>query len=238
MLADSVKNNPLSSADSCALYYFPEIPGHMAKGNVPASTCGHFVGGALDRDGDGASAGETPQDSQKVRERIKEAFDKGVAQGRDEAVCAQKETVDKATAALKTALEEIGRLRKQDVERMETETVRLALAISRKIIGNETEHGQMIGHVVKTAMQKVVDPRNLTLKLNPKDIDTVKGFTHELLPADETGSVLHLEADETILRGGCIIETQLGDIDARIDQQIAIVESLLAAELPRHFVER
>jgi flagellar biosynthesis/type III secretory pathway protein FliH len=76
----------------------------------------------------------------------------------------------------KEAVEGLVRIRRRDVERMETETVRLALAIARKIIGYETEQGEVIGHVVKTAMQKVADPRHLTLRLNPKDIDTVKLF--------------------------------------------------------------
>jgi len=117
---------------------------------------------------------------------------------------------------------------------METETVRLALAIAKKVIGHETEHGPVIQHVLKAAMKKVVDPRHLTIRLNPKDIDTVDGFKQELLLADDVGALLRLEADEMIQRGGCMIETKLGDLDARIDQQIKIIEDLLKDQLPKH----
>jgi flagellar biosynthesis/type III secretory pathway protein FliH len=55
----------------------------------------------------------------------------------------------------------------------------------------------------------------LTLRLNPKDIDTVKDFQQDLLPDDDVSTDLRLEADETIQRGGCIIETKLGDVDAQ-----------------------
>jgi flagellar biosynthesis/type III secretory pathway protein FliH len=48
---------------------------------------------------------------------------------------------------------------------------------------------------------------------------------------------LRLEADETIQPGGCIIETQLGDVDARIDQQIKVLEDLLTTQLPKIAIE-
>jgi flagellar assembly protein FliH len=91
----------------------------------------------------------------------------------------------------------------------------------------------VIQQVLKAAMKKVVDPRHLTVRLNPKDIDTVNGCRQEWLLADDAGALLHLEADEMIQRGGCTIETKLGDLDARIEQQIKIIEDLLNAQLPK-----
>ncbi|MBC2711752.1 MAG: hypothetical protein HGJ94_12425 [Desulfosarcina sp.] len=205
---------------------------------MAASTRGHFVSAALDQNDDRASISAQPQDSEQIQRLIEEAFNKGIDQGRAETIGAQQEKVENATVALNAAVEEMVRIRQQDIERMETETVRLALAIAKKIIGSETEHGPVIGHVVKAAMKKVAGPRHLTLRLNPKDIDTVKGSKRELFLADDPGSVFRIEADETIQRGGCIIETKLGDVDARIDQQIKIIEELLTAELPKHFAER
>jgi len=234
LLANSSKDNPLSSAESCALYYFPEIPCSKEKDDAAVSTKGQFVSGAYKRKDDHASKSAQPQDSEQVQRLIEAAFNKGMDQGRAEAVAAQQENVDQAAVAFKGAVQELVRIRQNEIERMETETVRLALAIAKKIIGNETAHGSVIGHVVKTAMKKVVDPRHLTLRLNPEDIDTVSGFKQELLLADDYGSVLRLEADETIQRGGCMIETKLGDVDARIDQQIKIIEELLSAQLEKH----
>ena len=237
MLANSPKDNPLFSADSCALYYFPEIPCGMKKGSATASTQRHFVSGTLNQNEDNSSPHADLQDSDQSRGLIEEAFNKGMDQGRAETIATQQENVHQATGALKTAVEEMARIRQRDIDRMETETVRLALAIAKKIIGNETEHGSIIGHVVKAAMKKVIDPRHLTLRLNPKDIDTVNGFKQELLLTDDLGAVLRLEADETIKRSGCIIETKLGDVDARIDRQIKIIEELLTVQLPKHPAE-
>ena len=49
--------------------------------------------------------------------------------------------------------------------------------------------------------------------------DFSKGFTHI--------KNISFEPDDTILSGGCVIETDFGDIDARIENQMAIVEKAL-----------
>lgn len=234
MLANSPKDNPLSSSESCALYYFPEIPDSQETGGATASTHGQFVGGALDRRDDGSAMGARPQEKEQIQQLTEAAFNKGRDQGRAETIAVQQKKVEQGAAALKRAVEEMACIRQQDVDRMETETVRLALAIAKKVIGHETEHGPVIQHVLKAAMKKVVDPRHLTIRLNPKDIDTVEGFKQELLLTDDFGALLRLEADEIIQRGGCMIETKLGDLDARIDQQIKIIEDLLQDQLPKH----
>ena len=116
---------------------------------------------------------------------------------------------------------------------MEMETVHLALAIAKKIVGDAVSGGEVIHHAVRTALQKVNDPRQLVIRLNPVDLEAVQASAHELLPADEFGTGLRIEADEAIQQGGCIVETQLGDIDARIDKQLGIVEELLIDQLPK-----
>ncbi len=237
MLANLPKDNLLASVDSCALYYFPEIPCSLEKSREAESTQGHFVNGAHNRKVDPSPTRSDSEHSEKLNGLIEKAFNKGLDQGRAETIAAQRKNVEQATGALKAAADEMALIRQRDVERMETETVRLALAIAKKIIGNETEHGQLIVHVVKAALKKVVDPRHLTLRLNPKDIDTVNGFKQEWLVTDDFAAVMRLETDATIQRGGCIIETKLGDVDARIDQQIRIIEELLTDQLPKPILE-
>ncbi len=237
LLANVPKDNPLPSVQSCAPYYFPEISCSTQKGHAKVPAQGHFVSGTLNRNDDRSSQNDEYQDSEQVQCLVEEAFNKGSDQGRAETIAAQQKNVDQAVVALKAAVEEMVRIRRQDVERMETETVRLALAIAKKIIGHESTHGSAIGHVVKTAMQKVTDPRHLRLRLNPKDIDSVRVFQNDLLPDDDVGAAFCIEADASIRQGGCIVETRLGDVDARIDQQIKVIEELLTAQLPKHPVK-
>ncbi|PIE67140.1 MAG: hypothetical protein CSA23_05690 [Deltaproteobacteria bacterium] len=234
MLANSPKDSsPSSSAETRGLYYFPEIPSREPKGDgmVPHST--NFVGGAVETPEEKEPDSSNPEDSVPVRALIDEAFAKGVAQGRAETEASQQAQVDTAVGAMQAAIESIEQLRIKDTQRMEIQTVRLAMAIARKIIGAAAGQEETIAHVVNAAMQKVSDQRQLVIRLNPADRQTVDAFKQDLLIDGDAGNQIRLEEDNTISQGGCVIETRLGDIDARIEQQIKVLEALLEAQLPQ-----
>jgi flagellar biosynthesis/type III secretory pathway protein FliH len=233
LLASPPKDSRLSTAEPCALYYFPEIPSGTKKDNEAASTTRCFTSGSFKGNDNRASQKTDGQTAEQVQSLIKEAFNKGLEQGRAEMIAGHHDNINNAVAALEASMHEMQRIRQRDVEYMEVETVRLAVAIAKKVIGNQTEHQAVIQHVVKQAMQKVNDTRHLVIKLNPKDLDAVHDLRQELMPADDFGTVFRIEADEGVQRGGCVIETKLGDVDARIDTQIKIIEELLVDQLPK-----
>lgn len=222
----------MPTAEPCALYYFPEIP-CAANNKDKAAKPIRFTSGSFGGGDDQASQKSDPQDSQQIQSLIEEAFNNGLEQGRKETAAAHQERINNAVAAFETGINELHRIRQHDIHRLEAETVRLALAIAKKIVGRETEHKRLIQHVVKQAMEKVTDTRHLVIRLNPNDVETVQDLQQDLLPADDFGSGFRIEADEGIKRGGCVIETKLGDVDARIDRQIKIVEALLGDQLPK-----
>jgi flagellar biosynthesis/type III secretory pathway protein FliH len=231
--ADSPKHNAASCNESCALYYFPEISAGADR-NRSATTAesGQFVGSV-------PAAGRRPQRqdaddaaSKELAARLEAAFSQGLVQGRKEAVAAQQAAAKNAVEAFRTAVEEMIRVRRQDSEQMEREAVRLALAIAGKIIGNACENGTAIGHVVRQALQQVPDPRQLVVRLNPKDIDNIDMMEVAQLSVEDADAHVRVQPDETIQQGGCIVETRLGDVDARIAQQIRIIEDRLTAQLP------
>jgi flagellar assembly protein FliH len=191
----------------------------------------------LGSDPDRYASDGTLEDSEEVRHLVEEAFNKGLEQGCAEATAASREKVDQAVAALRAAIEETEKIRSRDRERMEIETVRLALAIAKKIVHYETENGNVIQKVVKEAMQQVADPRKLTVRLNPKDIEAVEALGDQLQNIEDADAQLALEGDEAVGRGGCVIEARLGDVDARIDQQIKVIEERLNDQLPKPIVE-
>ena len=221
------KDLPLPEADTCGRYCFPEISGVAEADPLWRPADDHFVDGATNADADGTGSPTDPPAGDRAAERIQMAYQDGLAQGRAEALASVQEPVSQATAALTLAADELLRVRTQDLARMEVETVRLALAIAKKIVGVEAAQGEAICHVVRAAMEKVGDPRGLTLKLNPRDVEAIRRCEPAAFLDDAGDTPFRIEPDEGIARGGCMIETQLGDVDARIDQQINIMEALL-----------
>ena len=231
MLANLPKDKTIPSGETCALYCFPEISCRTGKADSKAAVGDQFVSGSFDRKDDDILDEQDLRNSAQVRLMIDEAFNNGLKQGRSEAIAAQQDRIDQAATALGRVQDEMARIRQQDVRQMEVETVRLALAIAKKIIGHESRHGQIVKQVVKSAMSRVADPRNMILKLNPGDIDTIQASRPEWMASDDPGAAIRIEPDESVQQGGCTIETQLGDVDARIDSQMKIIEEMLSDQL-------
>jgi flagellar assembly protein FliH len=73
----------------------------------------------------------------------------------------------------------------------------------------------------------------LILKLNSQDHPMVKARQKELLDAFPQVVELVLEQDDRIERGGCIVETESGFLDARLSTQFAqVVEALTKVVSP------
>ncbi|WP_213182010.1 FliH/SctL family protein [Desulfosarcina cetonica] len=231
-MAELPKNDPISGGASSTLYYFPEIPSGIEKKAMAGNSHASFVSGAPRQNNDfghlsQSASRETPDASLMVEE----AFAKGLEQGRSETGAVLQEKVETAVSAFNTAVRSMIQAHQQNIQRMEMETVRLALFIAKKVIGRECEAAHVIQHVIKQALEKVADPRHLILRLHPEDIETVESVKAELVEADDGDVTLRIQPDGAIQKGGCVIETQLGDIDARIDQQLKIIESLLTEQL-------
>lgn len=231
MLADATKNDPTLSPEAFSLYYFPEIPAGGEKYSSSDRERPTFISGTANGSTQRPDPKRGTHESSQAQSAVDEAFSRGVEKGRAEMKATYQETVDRTVSALNHAIEELIRVHRHDQASKEKETVRLALAIARRIIGGERGNETVIQHVVHEAMQKVSDPRQLTIRLNPEDIEVVSQMRDRLLPDEASDAAIHLQPDDSIGRGGCIIETRLGDVDARIEQQIGIVEALLSAEL-------
>ena len=206
---------------------------HAKAVREDATFVGGTTGEAIERPDRDPFASESP----KTQAIVEEAYKRGLEQGRSETEAAYRQEADNAVSALNAAIAEMIRVHRQDLAAMEAETVRLALAITKQVVGDQRDKADAIRHVVNAAMEKVSNPRQLTLRLNPADIETVTQMKAELSLGDDPDMAFELQPDDTIGRGGCIIETQLGDVDARIEQQLSIIETMLDAELTRTSME-
>ena len=78
--------------------------------------------------------------------------------------------------------------------------------------------------VVREALQLVSNQKQVILHVNPEQVAQVKERVSEVLSAfPEAGSV-DVVADARLKNGGCILETEVGIIDASIDVQLQVLE--------------
>jgi flagellar assembly protein FliH len=166
--------------------------------------------------------------------RIEEARGQGYQQGyRDglEALEAAKRAFAQQASAqvaqLVAAFDEQTRL--LDV-RMADSLVQTAVTLARQVVRSEiVQRPDVVVQVAQDAVGAVIlSARHLRLRLNPQDLPLVEAGAGDLLKAR---SVL-LQADATLSPGGCIVESDLGQVDARIEQRWAQAAAVFGRKEP------
>lgn len=218
--------------DPMRFHNFPDLPDDES-----------VVRGA-DIDGDGAFqrldavAQDCQSESEKLRQAAEiekqQALDSGLAKGFENGKQAVTAELESVIQRLRQAYLDIEKYRKQLYLKAEKETVELALAVARKIIGTEiTVDRQIVLNVVKGALDKVVDHEKIKIRINPQDLETVQTALFEFLPHVENLENVYFEADATVTTGGCIVETNFGNIDARIENQLDQIDAAFKTELEK-----
>jgi flagellar assembly protein FliH len=151
----------------------------------------------------------------------REAQEKTVVQSRAMAA----EQVEAAIAPLlekfAQSIEEIEGLRTAISRRAERDMIRLSLEIARKIIHREVSVDHEIAlTLAKVALSRLHSRAIARVRLHPDDALYVNSHLDRL----ESSGTVEVVADRSVGRGGCLVETEMGDLDARIEQQFAEIE--------------
>lgn len=117
-------------------------------------------------------------------------------------------------------------LREQAVKNAEPEIVQIVSAAVRRIVAEELalkpEH---IVAIVRQLVERSTRARRVAVRVNPEDAPFIESIKREVQLSCE----LRIEADASMERGGCIIETDLGDLDARLGTQLDALDQALVA---------
>jgi flagellar assembly protein FliH len=161
----------------------------------------------------------------KVSEIEKEAYEIGFAQGQKAGLEVGEKMVESLLKQYSVSLEELNKLRKEVFSSSERQVIRLALEIAKKIVKREVAiDEELILTLVKVALDRVTDQALITIRVNPKDYHAIERHHASRPDAGALNETVKLIEDPLIGRGGCVIETDSGTIDARIEEQLREIE--------------
>jgi len=172
-----------------------------------------------------------------------QAYQRGFADGREKGIidtentwCALAEKkIEPLLISLQEVLLQLNNIRKETYRKIEKEVVELALAIAKQVICQEiTIDKEIVVCVAREALAKVEDPGRIKIKMSPSDLRFINETQSQLSSLVENFENVTLEAAESIQNGGCIIETDLGEIDARIEKQLQAVEESFRVALGKN----
>ena len=158
-------------------------------------------------------------------ETRRRAHDEGLAEGLAEA----GDRIGSALAALAEAEAAIRAREEEFLRAAERSAVELAIAIAEKIVGGTVAaRPETVLDVVGGALLRTASRHRLVIEVNPEDLELASASAEGL--AARLGGVQRLDvvAERRIERGGCIVRTEEGEIDARIGAQLDRIAELLA----------
>lgn len=173
-----------------------------------------------------------------------EGREQGRAEGRAEGErLGREEAVERFTAQFEAlavswtaALGEFETLRHDMMQAARQDIVELALTMGGKIARRVIEADpDVVKDQVAEVLGHVTAPSRVTVSINPKDRVLVKSVLPALCERLTTGTDVELRDDPDIERGGCVLSTGSGRIDATVETQVQrMAEALLPAATAKH----
>ena len=156
----------------------------------------------------------------------KEAEEQGRVAGREAGFAEGKAEVERLINRSQTVLQRAQDKRTEILEETEQEIINLVLLIARKVIKviSENQRNVIISNVVQ-ALRKVKGRGNIIIRVNFSDLKLSTEHIKDFINLVEGAKSVQVVEDSTVDEGGCIIETDFGEIDARIASQFAELES-------------
>lgn len=130
------------------------------------------------------------------------------------------------SATLAASVAELAAVRGALMRRSERDLVRLALSMAERVLRREVDRDcELLVSMARVAIERLGEHVAATIHLNPVD--------HEAVTAAHTaelGKSVELVADPAVPRGGCLVRSTFGTIDAGIDSQVLELSNVLLGD--------
>ncbi len=147
----------------------------------------------------------------------------GIASGAEETAACQAALVRRSDELLRSFGELHERLRADAEETV----IRLALEISARIVKREIELGSPVLAQIREALKRILGVEKVKIKIHNADQELVRSHKNELHQTADSVKEFVVDVDDKITEGGCILESELGNVDARLETQLKQIESAL-----------
>ncbi len=166
------------------------------------------------------------QDAKIEEQKIKSAAkDEGFKQGHDEGYAGGQDEISRLVDRLHKMVEAVMLRREEILKETEQQIVELVILMTRKVVKiiSETQKTTIMSNVL-AALKKVKTRGVVTLHVNLEDLRLSTANVDEFIKRVENIQGITVVEDSTVEKGGCIVETDFGAIDARISSQLGELE--------------
>jgi flagellar assembly protein FliH len=107
--------------------------------------------------------------------------------------------------------------------------IRLALESAQKIVAGLPVNPEIMEAVVREALRQVEDTAEIAIQLHPEDLALLRKHDSPILSGVPEAGPLRFSSSADVTRGGCLVQTRFGLIDARRETKVEQLRQTLAA---------
>jgi type III secretion protein L len=164
----------------------------------------------------------------EAQRRLEEATDQAGVERQRGFEEGKEEGLARYTREIAGALFRIRRLEQE----LEPLYVGLVKDCVEKILNQELkQHPEAILGVVRAALADARQQREVIVRVNPGDAEALRRQKNKLLEVLARANAVEIREDAGVTRGGCVVVTELGAIDASLERQLDALGQALQAEL-------
>jgi flagellar biosynthesis/type III secretory pathway protein FliH len=180
---------------------------------------------------------EAEKESSVIRETArvqgnKEGFEQGKPEGFTQGMVEGKSSYSNSIKNLNGLMESLTIERKKLIGDLQPLIVELVGVALKKCLNEEANKGNLVVNFVGEALLKAQDRVHLKLHLNPGDMNEIEAHRNEL-QLTVGAAEIELIADARIERGGCLLDTEGGTVDVRLNTVVDKVKESLTFEMKK-----
>lgn len=180
------------------------------------------------------------QDAHLEEQKIKDdAKQDGFRQGHDDGYSAGESEIERLVERLRKMVEALMLRREEILKETEQQIVELVILMTRKVVKiiSETQKTAIMSNVL-AALKKVKSRGIVILHVNLEDLKLASANADEFIKRVENIQGITVVEDSTVEKGGCVVETDFGAIDARISSQLSELEEKIMEISPIKSVKK
>ena len=167
-------------------------------------------------------------------EAYKQAYQLGLEEGREKAYQESSEEYAMRLGTLEKLILSIENLKPELIAFNEAHIMRLTYVMAKKIaMGEISEHKELILSVVNKAIDAAQSDENITVRVSVDDLQFIDGMREKLGKEFDSLKRAKFESSDSITSGGCIVETNYGDVDATVEQRVDKLWESLVGKIPK-----
>jgi flagellar assembly protein FliH len=117
----------------------------------------------------------------------------------------------------------------QVIHDAENMVVSLALEVAQKLVSEMPISVPMVEAVVRDALAQVEGTAQYTVRLHPADLELLQKSGSPLLAGSDVSTDCRFLGSPDVARGGCLVQTRFGTVDARRETKFDLLKRNLVA---------